>query len=164
MIVFLPLLSPSLFYLKNLNPIHKLSNFTQQTQVMAAEFDALLANNTWQLVPPPPGVNIGEFHWVYKVKQEVNDSLEHSKAWLVAQRFRQQLAKLSSYKGIFSDRFRYLPLSFDIQVSHSKKRFFIDQSKYAMDLLHQHGIENCKPVSTMFSPMVRLVKDIVLYT
>lgn len=44
---------------------------------MASEFDALLANNTWQLVPPPPGANMVGCCRVYEVKQKDDCYLKH---------------------------------------------------------------------------------------
>jgi hypothetical protein len=38
---------------------------------MEVEFSALQANKTWRLVPPPPGVNIIDSKWVFKVKQKI---------------------------------------------------------------------------------------------
>ncbi|KAK1666963.1 hypothetical protein QYE76_055122 [Lolium multiflorum] len=45
---------------------------------MEAEFSALQANKTWRLVPPPPGVNIIDSKWVFKVKQKSDGSIERS--------------------------------------------------------------------------------------
>ncbi|XP_020114487.1 uncharacterized protein LOC109728471 isoform X3 [Ananas comosus] len=57
---------------------------------MAEEFDALLTNDTWELVPAPPSVNLIGCKWVYKVKQKADGSLERLKARLVAQGYKQQ--------------------------------------------------------------------------
>ncbi|GKV19636.1 hypothetical protein SLEP1_g29867 [Rubroshorea leprosula] len=37
---------------------------------MAEEYNALLSNNTWDLVPSPPTVNIVGSKWVYRIKQK----------------------------------------------------------------------------------------------
>jgi hypothetical protein len=37
---------------------------------MDLEFNALMENNTWELVPCPLDVNIVEGHWVYDLKDE----------------------------------------------------------------------------------------------
>lgn len=57
---------------------------------MAKEFDALLSNSTWDLVPPPFSVNLIDCNWVYKVKQKADDSLERLKPCLVARGYKQQ--------------------------------------------------------------------------
>lgn len=57
---------------------------------MQEEFNALLRNNTWTLVPPRPGFNIVGCKWVYKTKRKADGSIERYKARLVAKGFHQQ--------------------------------------------------------------------------
>lgn len=56
---------------------------------MHEEMDALRANHTWDLVPPPPGTNIVGSHWVFRTKYKADGSIERYKARLVAQGFTQ---------------------------------------------------------------------------
>ena len=44
------------------------------------EFQALLKNDTWQLVPPVSGVNVIDSKWVFKVKRHADGSTERYKA------------------------------------------------------------------------------------
>lgn len=57
---------------------------------MNDEYQALLNNNTWHLVPPKPGVNIIDSKWVFKIKYKPDGSIERRKARLVAKGFKQQ--------------------------------------------------------------------------
>ena len=50
---------------------------------MQEEFDALIENNTWDLVPRPPNANIIQSLWVFRVKTKYDGSFEHYKARLV---------------------------------------------------------------------------------
>lgn len=47
---------------------------------MRDEFDALLANNTWDLVPKPSGANIVSGKWVFRHKFHSDGSLSRYKA------------------------------------------------------------------------------------
>lgn len=51
---------------------------------MKEKFDALQANNTWDVVSCPPEIKPIECKWVYKVKLNPDDSLDCYKARLVA--------------------------------------------------------------------------------
>jgi histone deacetylase 1/2 len=57
---------------------------------MADEFQALLRNNTWRLVPPQSGINIIDSKWVFKVKKHADGTIERYKARLVAKGFKQR--------------------------------------------------------------------------
>ena len=56
---------------------------------MEQEFDALLKNNTWHLVPPVDGAHVIDSKWVFKVKRHSDGSIERYKARLVAKGFKQ---------------------------------------------------------------------------
>jgi histone deacetylase 1/2 len=56
---------------------------------METEYDALLKNKTWHLVPPQKGRNIIGCKWVYKIKRKSDGSLDRYKARLVAKGFNQ---------------------------------------------------------------------------
>lgn len=51
---------------------------------------AVKENNTWELVPLPPGKKAIGSKWVYKVKLKADGSLERYKAQLVAKGYNQQ--------------------------------------------------------------------------
>jgi hypothetical protein len=57
-------------------------------QAMSDEFDALLRNKTWHLVPSRPGLNIIDCKWVFKIKQKSDGSVDRYKARLVAKGFK----------------------------------------------------------------------------
>ncbi|CAB3977079.1 Hypothetical predicted protein [Paramuricea clavata] len=56
---------------------------------MQSEYNSLLANNTWELVPPPENKNVIGSKWVYKVKRNADGSVERFKGRLVAQGYAQ---------------------------------------------------------------------------
>jgi len=56
---------------------------------MQEEYNSLMANNTWTLVPFPLGRKPVFCKWVFKIKQGVNGEVERYKARLVARGFTQ---------------------------------------------------------------------------
>lgn len=56
---------------------------------MKVEIDALHKTHTWVLVLWPPGVNLVNCKWVFKLKQHSDGSIEKHKALLVARGFTQ---------------------------------------------------------------------------
>jgi len=56
---------------------------------MQEEYDSLMANNTWTLVPLPVGRKLVSYKWVFKIKQGMNGDVERYKAKLVARGFTQ---------------------------------------------------------------------------
>jgi hypothetical protein len=59
-------------------------------QAMNVEFDALLKNHTWNLVPAHPSQNLVGCKWVFRIKRKADGSIERHKARLVAKGFHQQ--------------------------------------------------------------------------
>ncbi|RVW14812.1 Retrovirus-related Pol polyprotein from transposon RE1 [Vitis vinifera] len=59
-------------------------------QAMSAEFDALLRNGTWDLVPSHPTQNLVGCKWIFRTKYLPNGSIDRYKARLVAKGFHQR--------------------------------------------------------------------------
>jgi hypothetical protein len=57
---------------------------------MAEEFNALIKNGTWDLVPYNPSMNVVGAKWVFRLKRKADGSIERYKARLVAKGFHQQ--------------------------------------------------------------------------
>lgn len=53
------------------------------------EYDALIRNNTWNLVPPPHHKNIIGCKWTYRLKRNADGTISKYKARMVAKRFSQ---------------------------------------------------------------------------
>ncbi|KAJ4753743.1 hypothetical protein LUZ62_088148 [Rhynchospora pubera] len=75
---------------------HEPRTFTQANAhiewrlAMSTEIDALAANNTWILVPPPSNQTIIGCKWVYRIKRRSDGSIDRYKARLVAKGYNQQ--------------------------------------------------------------------------
>jgi histone deacetylase 1/2 len=50
---------------------------------MQDEYDALIANNTWHLVPPSPNKNVIDCKWVYRIKKMLMVRLTDTKLVLL---------------------------------------------------------------------------------
>ena len=82
---------------------------------MTDEFDSLIENHTWELVPPPSGYQkkVLRGKWVYKIKRGANGEITRYKARWVVRGFEQQegidyhetfasVVKPMSYKTLFA--------------------------------------------------------------
>ena len=58
-------------------------------KAMNLKFDALLKNQTWQLVPPHSSQNLISCKWVFRTKRKADGNVEWHKARLVAKGFHQ---------------------------------------------------------------------------
>ena len=67
---------------------------------MDAEYEALVKNKTWHLVPPQRGKNVIGCKWVYKIKRKADGTLDRYKARLVAKGFKQRYG--IDYEDTFS--------------------------------------------------------------
>ena len=56
---------------------------------MVEEYDSIVINNAWEIVPRPVGKSMVGPRWIYKVKQAVDGSIEKYKASFVAHGFSQ---------------------------------------------------------------------------
>ncbi|PKA62506.1 Retrovirus-related Pol polyprotein from transposon TNT 1-94 [Apostasia shenzhenica] len=59
-------------------------------QAMSTEFDALVQNGTWELVPPNAAQNIVGCKWIFRIKRSPDGSIDRYKARLVAKGFHQR--------------------------------------------------------------------------
>jgi hypothetical protein len=54
---------------------------------MQEDHETLLENQTWDLVPLPPGWKLVRCKWIYRTKREIDDQVSRYKAILVAKGF-----------------------------------------------------------------------------
>jgi len=69
-------------------------------EAMDCEYNALINNKTWHLVPPHCSKNIIDCKWVYKIKRKPDGSIDRYKARLVAKGFKQKYG--IDYEDTFS--------------------------------------------------------------
>ena len=78
---------------------------SQWEHAMNQEFNSLIKNDTWELVPRPTDKNIVGNRWVYKVKRASDGTVERFKARLVAKGYSQ--AAGIDYEEVFSPVARF---------------------------------------------------------
>ncbi|XP_020150741.1 uncharacterized mitochondrial protein AtMg00820-like [Aegilops tauschii subsp. strangulata] len=67
---------------------------------MQDEYDALVANKTWHLVPPSSNKNVIDCKWVYRIKKHADGTVDRYKSRLVAKGFKQRYG--IDYEDTFS--------------------------------------------------------------
>jgi hypothetical protein len=69
-------------------------------KAMDVEYQALVKNQTWHLVPRKDVKNVIDSRWVYKIKRHTDGTIDQYKARLVAKGFKQRYG--IDYEDIFS--------------------------------------------------------------
>ncbi|GJY65312.1 retrovirus-related pol polyprotein from transposon TNT 1-94 [Tanacetum coccineum] len=116
------------------------------------EFDRL---QVWELVPQPDCVMIIALKWIYKVKLDEYGDVLKNKARLVAKGYRQE-------EGIdFEESFAPVARieAIRLQVSQNPEGVFINQSKFALEILKKFGMDSCDPVDTPMVDRLKLDED-----
>ena len=72
----------------------------QWRQAMEEEYDALIKNETWHLVPPSSNHNLIDYKWVYCIEKRSDGTIDRYKARLIAKGFKQRYG--IDYEDTFS--------------------------------------------------------------
>nr|GEW05676.1 integrase, catalytic region, zinc finger, CCHC-type, peptidase aspartic, catalytic [Tanacetum cinerariifolium] len=146
------------------------------------EFDQL---QVWELVPQPDCVMIIALKWIYKVKLDEYGDVLKNKAWLVAKGYRQEdgtdfeesFASVARIKAIrifiANAASRNMPiyqmdvktaflngkLKEEVYVSQCPGGIFINQSKFALEILKKFGMDLCDSVDTPMVDRLKLDED-----
>jgi hypothetical protein len=72
---------------------------------MAEEYQSIMKNDVWDIVPRPEGKSVVTSKWIYKIKHAANGSVEKYKARFVARGFSQ--VEEIDYEETFAPVARY---------------------------------------------------------
>uniref|UniRef100_A0A2N9GWF8 Reverse transcriptase Ty1/copia-type domain-containing protein n=1 Tax=Fagus sylvatica TaxID=28930 RepID=A0A2N9GWF8_FAGSY len=126
---------------------------------MNLEFDALLKNQTWQLVPPHSSHNLIGCKWVFRTKRKADGSVERHKARLVAKGFHQQpgVDFDETYNPVIKPTTVRTVLSIAISsVIPNPQGAMLSQQRYILDLLTRTKMVDAKPVTTPMASSTNL--------
>jgi hypothetical protein len=82
---------------------------------MIEEYETILKNDVWEVVPRPQGKSIVTSKWIYKIKHAANGSVEKFKARFVARGFSQKEG--IDYDEIFAPVARYTSIKIIISLA-----------------------------------------------
>uniref|UniRef100_A0A2N9H7Q7 Integrase catalytic domain-containing protein n=1 Tax=Fagus sylvatica TaxID=28930 RepID=A0A2N9H7Q7_FAGSY len=126
------------------------SKHPQWCNAMDEEFQALQKQGTWALVPAPSTKNIVGCKWVYKLKYNSDGS------------YLQLDVKNAFLHGTLKEEVYMVQLQGYIDPSHpshvtrSSSGLYLNQAKYAHDLLKKHNMLASKPAKSPSCPYTRL--------
>ncbi|GJY54406.1 nucleotide-binding alpha-beta plait domain-containing protein [Tanacetum coccineum] len=128
------------------------NNSLEWHQAMKEEYDALMKNETWSLVPPrASNTDVVDGKWVYRLKRDKNGAITHYKARFAAKGNNKgtidniicQLGSAFALKDL-----RPLNYFLGIEIVPHVSGILIFQKKYILELLESARLSNCNPVSS----------------
>eukprot|EP00253_Pinus_taeda_P033097 PITA_33097 len=117
---------------------------------MVEEYDSIIQNSVWDVVPKPRDKSVVSSRWLYKVKQATDGSVEKHKARFVARGFSQLI---KSCKEDLAREFEMKDMGLmhyflGMEVWQKDGEIFVSQGKYANEILRCFHMEKCKPMQT----------------
>nr|GEW64819.1 hypothetical protein [Tanacetum cinerariifolium] len=138
-----------------------------ETDAMWCYFDAFL---TSELVPCLDNVFLIKLKWIYKIKIDESGGVLNNKARLVAQGFRQEegIDFEESFAPVANQMINKFKMSMmgqisfflGLQISQSPRGIFINQSKYASEIIKKYGLTSTDSVDTPMIENKKLDEDL----
>ncbi|GJZ52462.1 ribonuclease H-like domain-containing protein [Tanacetum coccineum] len=121
-------------------------------EAMLDEYNALITNGTWVLVPRPANVNVVRSMWLFKHKFNADGSLSRYKARLVANGRSQQ-------QGIDCDE-TFSPVVKPATIrTLTASGMYLSQSKFVVEILERANMQKCNPCKTPVDTESKLGPD-----
>eukprot|EP00253_Pinus_taeda_P019498 PITA_19498 len=103
---------------------------------MVEEYDSIVRNSVWDVVPRQEDKLVVSSRWLYKVKQAADGSLEKHKTRFVARGFSQFEMKDMGLMHYFHG----------MEVWQGDEELFLSQGKYANEILRRFRMESSEPM------------------
>nr|GEY63651.1 ribonuclease H-like domain-containing protein [Tanacetum cinerariifolium] len=130
---------------KNIKEAMADSSWIEAMQEELYQFDKL---QVWELVDKPFDKSVIRLKWLWKNKKDEDQTIIRNKARLVAKgRFEMSLmGEMKFFLGL--------------QIHQSPRGIFINQAKYALEILHKHGMEKGQSIDTPMAKKPKLDADL----
>eukprot|EP00253_Pinus_taeda_P023422 PITA_23422 len=141
---------------------------------MVEEYNSIMVNDFWEVVPRPQDRLVVSSRWIYKIKYAIDDSVEKYKTGFVAKGYAQKEGidyeeTFTPVARLIGDCKKNLATKFDmkdlgrthyfleLEVWQQKGEIFLGQGRYAIEILKRFRMEDCR---TMAMPMITNWKKI----
>ncbi|GJR17257.1 retrovirus-related pol polyprotein from transposon TNT 1-94 [Tanacetum coccineum] len=155
--------------LKNYKEVMEESCWIEAMQEEIHEFERI---EVWELVPRPDKAMIISIKWIFKVKLDEYGVVLKNKARLVAKEYGSILYGCEDGiseqdlkgRGVLSKHLKMsmmgqISFFLGLQISQSPRGIFINQSKYALEMLKKYGFEKCDYVDIPMVGQSKLDED-----
>nr|GEV09176.1 hypothetical protein [Tanacetum cinerariifolium] len=144
---------------KNIKEAMADSAWIEVMQEELYQFDRL---QVWELVDKPFGKTVIRLKWLWKNKKDEDQTVIHNKARLVAKRRfmlhnRMGLLTLIIQKGLpTQESSLWIEASSKGMIHQSPRGIFINQAKYALEIIHKHGMDKGQSIGTPMATKPKL--------
>eukprot|EP00253_Pinus_taeda_P016452 PITA_16452 len=123
---------------------------------MVEEYNSIMVNDVWEVVPRPQDRSMVGSTWIYKNKYAADNSLEKYEARFVARETFALVARIiQTHWGLqeeSSHRIRYEGFGthyfLGLEVWQHNQEIFLGQGRYATEILKIFRMEDCRPMAT----------------
>eukprot|EP00253_Pinus_taeda_P003364 PITA_03364 len=123
---------------------------------MVEEYNSIMMNDVWEVVPRPEDRSVVGSRWIYKIKYAADDNIEKYKARFVAKGLIQDCKKNHEVEFDMKD-LGLMYYFLGLEVWQKNGEIFLGQGRYAREILKRFRMQDCQPMAT---PMITNSKKI----